>query len=718
MLKMKKRFKQAFIAGLTLLMLLSGASSVFAHSNGNGNRNDDRGNYGNAHHEKQSKYDWGKYGGKYGNVQITLNFSDMNSKDFEWVMKNIARLASRGVFHGYDDGTFKPNRPVSRIEAIVAAVRLLGLEDEAKSDEEMNTKLYFKDADKIYKKYPQTVGYVAVALEHDLFAENENEIQPDKSADRLWATTLLVKALGLKAEAQASMNADLNFKDARLIPAGSRGYVAVAVEKKLIFGYNDKTFKPFNPVTRAELAALLDRTGEQLPEYNDQSVAGTVSGEVQNNTISIVNSNGVAQSYAIDPNVFVFRDNAKVDVSELRAGDQVEARLYNNVIVFIEVKAPASENGTFTGIVKTSSAHSVTIAKAGQDTPYALTANAVIYRNGSQVNADALRPGDEVFIQVVDGKISFLQVTKAVAENAAFAGTVKAKVSDNKLTIARNGQDAQYTLASNVIIYRKGTLVDASDLRVGDQVFVQVSGGKVTFIQVTQSAAAQNDAFNGVLKTAVSENAVTVAKDGRDTRYELASNVIVYRNGSVVEPSAVRAGDEAYVVIVNGKITLIQVTKAVDESPSFNGVIKAGLSSSNQLTITRNGVDKAYTVDSDSLIFRNGMRVAAANLKVGDQVSVLTQAGSSLIVLLQVTTPVEQTDQPFTVDGLFKSLTVNSTGDIATITVSQSVYGGEQNAVYNVSPDVTVSGDLSQLVDNHPIQLKGENRLVSQITIK
>ena len=69
----------------------------------------------------------------------------------------------------------------------------------------------------------------------------------------MWATTLLVKALKLDAEAKAKINTKLTFTDADEIPAGSVGYVAVALEKGLIKGFENNTFRPNAPVTRAQL---------------------------------------------------------------------------------------------------------------------------------------------------------------------------------------------------------------------------------------------------------------------------------------------------------------------------------------------------------------------------------------------------------------------------------------------------------------------------------
>ena len=88
----------------------------------------------------------------------------------------------------------------------------------------------------------------------------------------LFAATLLVKALGLEADATAKVNTQLTFKDEDKIPAGSVGYVAVATEKGIVTGYDNNTFRPNQPVTRAELAALLDRTDEEMPDNDAQAI--------------------------------------------------------------------------------------------------------------------------------------------------------------------------------------------------------------------------------------------------------------------------------------------------------------------------------------------------------------------------------------------------------------------------------------------------------------
>jgi hypothetical protein len=244
---MKKVLKRVMITGMTFAMVVGGSTAAFADNN-KGKGNDDRDHYEKSSDDKNNGKDSG--GAKLvnnGQINIVVNFNDMNGADVEWAIKNIASLSAKRIFQGYEDGSFKPRNTISRVEAITAAVRLLGLEAQAQSQAEMSTKLNFTDADKIPS---WAVGYVAVALKNDLFGETESAVQPDKPADRLWATTLLVKALKLDAEAKAKMNTQLQFKDAKEIPAGSVGYVAVAVEKGLIDGFENNTFRPNTPVTR------------------------------------------------------------------------------------------------------------------------------------------------------------------------------------------------------------------------------------------------------------------------------------------------------------------------------------------------------------------------------------------------------------------------------------------------------------------------------------
>lgn len=281
---------------------------------------------------------------------FTFDFSD--SKEAPWAEEYIGKMQSKEVIKGYGDGTFKPNAPVTRIEAIVMAVRLMGLEEEAlaKSDD---IKLHFKDADQIPK---WGRGHVIVALENGLFIGTEDKIQSNKAASRVWIVQLLVKALGFEQEALSQMTNIPDFNDVADIPAGSIGYVNVAVEQGITTGYGDNTFKPNQPVKRGEMAAFLDRTNDGLLENAGAITVqgkisaikfgkGTVTEDVYNETITndvyqstdgsitIQTFTGDTQTYSIYSDLLVQYHKRFVQADQLFVDDIVSLVVQDGQVI-------------------------------------------------------------------------------------------------------------------------------------------------------------------------------------------------------------------------------------------------------------------------------------------------------------------------------------------------------------------------------------------------
>jgi len=84
-------------------------------------------------------------------------------------------------------------------------------------------------------------------------AAERNRFRPDDRADRFTSAVALVNAAGLRAEAEAKVGAPLALTDARSIPAALRGYVAVALDRRLLAAEGG-AFRPDAALTRAELA--------------------------------------------------------------------------------------------------------------------------------------------------------------------------------------------------------------------------------------------------------------------------------------------------------------------------------------------------------------------------------------------------------------------------------------------------------------------------------
>ncbi|WHX47245.1 S-layer homology domain-containing protein [Paenibacillus woosongensis] len=87
--------------------------------------------------------------GQSGQI-LAREFKDI--QEAEWAAGYITKMQSKKVLQGFEDGSFRPNQPVTRVEAIVTAVRLMGLDGDAKSKSSA-TQLHFKDADQLDKRY-------------------------------------------------------------------------------------------------------------------------------------------------------------------------------------------------------------------------------------------------------------------------------------------------------------------------------------------------------------------------------------------------------------------------------------------------------------------------------------------------------------------------------------------------------------------------------------
>lgn len=77
--------------------------------------------------------------------------------------------------------------------------------------------------------------------------------RPDDRATRLTATIALVRAAGLRSEAESKAGIPLNVSDASAIPFSLRGYVWVALDRRLMTA-NGGVFRPNSAMKRIELA--------------------------------------------------------------------------------------------------------------------------------------------------------------------------------------------------------------------------------------------------------------------------------------------------------------------------------------------------------------------------------------------------------------------------------------------------------------------------------
>ncbi|HCJ56627.1 S-layer homology domain-containing protein [Lutispora sp.] len=271
-----------------------------------------------------------------------LNFKFCDSKDYmenmAWAMKAIEKLGAKGIISGYSDKSYKPQNKVTNMEALTLILKLTGNEDESKKNDRIHSSLTQ------YEKQwglQWGWGYLFVAVDKGILLPEEIKgFNPNQPIKRHELAKYLVRAIGKAKDAEKYMDSKLDFKDADAVPKASRGYVYLINDLGIMTGNENKQFKPNEPLTRAEIAVLIDKAGDYLDNYDDnQNEAKVVfkSYDDINNKLT-VRYNGKTVYYKTIDNVIVYKDNEYTDIYDLSEGDVLDVVLGSDKqVIFIEV---------------------------------------------------------------------------------------------------------------------------------------------------------------------------------------------------------------------------------------------------------------------------------------------------------------------------------------------------------------------------------------------
>jgi hypothetical protein len=239
-----------------------------------------------------------------------------------WARAYLAAASLKGLLKGDPDGRFRPNDPLRREELVAALVRFAGLEEAAESMSQ--AVLPFRDAARVLERAAWARGCLAAAHDAGILAEEEDEFLPGEAADRLWAAELLVRVLGLQGEAELRAGEGVGFADVKDVPPEKLGYLAVAVERGLLQGFPDGTFRPKEKLTRAQLAALLERAALHTKQLGKYEVRGAVAEVVYEEKREIApHVDGLRKDlrrYPVSPDALVLVDAKQATLEDVEPG--------------------------------------------------------------------------------------------------------------------------------------------------------------------------------------------------------------------------------------------------------------------------------------------------------------------------------------------------------------------------------------------------------------
>ena len=171
-------------------------------------------------------------------------FSDMNQA--AWAEEAVMALVDMGVISGYPDGTFLPNKSITRAEFAKIIVVASGR--------------YSKDAQCKFEDVPKDqwyYSYVASAFEVGFITgRDEKTFDPNSNitrADLCLIAYRFIKSINSEFKATAVST----FTDADKIPAWTTEAVNALSGAGIVGGMGDGKFEPLAPATRAQSAKII-----------------------------------------------------------------------------------------------------------------------------------------------------------------------------------------------------------------------------------------------------------------------------------------------------------------------------------------------------------------------------------------------------------------------------------------------------------------------------
>ena len=200
--------------------------------------------------------------------------------DGYWAQAEIEKAVATGWVDGYPDGTFKPEKTITRAEftkMILDATHLTpGCEtvewmvDNARTGEApFGMSVYEPRLNDMNDHWLTTQGWTEAALYSGMVVPsdyNGGNFRPEKPIARYEIALMVTRALGQVIEAKLEEGLDLSFTDNEEILDWMKGYVHMASKAGVVKGYPDGRFQPNKASTRAEAVVMVQRMLDEMEQ--------------------------------------------------------------------------------------------------------------------------------------------------------------------------------------------------------------------------------------------------------------------------------------------------------------------------------------------------------------------------------------------------------------------------------------------------------------------
>jgi len=624
-------------------------------------------------------------------------FTDMTS---HWAKKHVSKIALLGFASGMGDGTYAPNATITREQAVIMAVRMAGLDNNASDGTDVHFPFIVSDYAKKYVNLAFDNGIINIQEELSDAGAGAGglPVWGTLNAKREWIAKLIVRAVGKDAEARAAMMESTGFVDEYLISEGYRGYIKVAKNLGIVSGTPEGTFKPADTVTRAEMAVFLGNAEKHLTRRSENLAAGEVI-HFNGASISIVNEFGSTLTFSVSPDAGIYEqnNNSPVPVSRIGGGDYVNVIHFGNVAYFVEKTDEPAGMEVIEGTVSSLSAASrlIVLDIDGEVRAFTAAENVVVSTEaGSGLSFSSITEGSTVQLKRKAGdpaaEVTHI-IVKAIPVYRTVEGTIESIGLGTRVVEIRDGQTGAkeaFVIPAGLPIAREGQPDgELADLHVGDEVVVELKDNVVTAMTVTKSSITYVD--GKISDVNAKSNLIYLIPVGatRPVGYFAANNIEVEISGlSGAGLADLLPDDQVTLHLDKNEIAV----KVVVKNRAIEAKLGMEFFSHNNgwvILMDRSGRPETYRLTDETELTSNGSPIARSNLgsyfTQGKKVDI-TYTGERLLSMAL-------TNQ---YDGVITEINTNT----RTIKINSPLYGNI-TLTYNNVPNVEIFGNNSATIN-------------------
>ncbi len=564
---------------------------------------------------------------------FALTFNDVESDaTVSWAKDSITKMTDAGYIKGYEDGTFRPYRAITKIESLILMSRMLGYENKQFSDVASSATTAYKSiASKYNTTYANEISYLlycGVLKESDLL-DYASAANANTQLLRYQAAILMSKLMGADSEAKAYTVSTATYADDSAIPATAKSYVEYVTANNIMNGM-DKTsdgksqFSPLTSLTRAQMATLLARMMDKLDlKY--------VSGSVDSTSSSSVTIGGTKLGLTKDTKVYINGGTASTsDISEGADASAVSVMKNALAVQTEEVQKSTIVYGIITRKTDNADGKKLTIADYEDENnseTYTLKDNCKITVDGAKGTLADLSNKDFVKVTITGSKISEISTEdKSFSVKGVLVSTEYDDDNHVYMNIGDNNGDnvQQYVVSSKgATVTRDGEETEFGSLSKGDKVTVKLNYGKV----VSVTAKGDTVGFTGLLKEIIISNnpSLTITVDGKDKTYKLRSDAKITVSGSAATIYDLRPNITVTGTLDSSEIKTVSAsTVAVNEKGEMTGTVTGKNTTYKVITIKDDdgNTQSVYYNNNTKFLSSNGSNSTVKALENGSKITV------------------------------------------------------------------------------------------------